>query len=176
MMRHSPPSHSYAASYYDDHFCLKPPLLLWVAVFYLSRAITLPIAMAIGHFAGVDSSAITAFRGLWSVDGLIPSLIAAVILYTLCRRVPSAPRPVRWIWAHGQLFLAVAAILDIILLSIALIRQGEINDQSLWSLFAAAGDLYFLVYILAARRVRHAFSEFPAPVSPPDSSANPAGG
>ena len=176
-MRHTPPSHTYTASHYDDHFCLKPPLLLWVAVLYLSRAITLPILMAIGHFAGVDSSAIAAFRGLWSIDGLAPSVIAAVILYTLCRRVPSARRPVRWIWAHGQLFLAVAAILDIILLSIALFRHGEINDQSpLWSLVAALGDLYFLVYILVARRVRHAFLEFPAPVSPPDSSANPAGG
>jgi Protein of unknown function (DUF2919) len=176
MMRHSSPSHSYAASHYDDHFCLKPPLLLWVAVLYLSRAITLPIVMAIGHFAGVDSSAITAFRGLWSVSGLVPSLIAAVIIYTLCRRVPSAPRPVRWIWARGQLFLAVAAILDITLLSIALFRQGEINDQSLWSFLAATGDVYFLVYILIARRVRHAFSEFPASISPPDSSVNPAGG
>src|ERR1700687_5274283 len=102
MLRRSLPSHSYASSYYDDHLCLKPPLLLWAAVLYLSRSITLPIAMALGHFAGVDSSAITAFRGLWSLDGLIPSAIAAVMLYALCRRVPSASRPVRWIWAHGQ--------------------------------------------------------------------------
>jgi hypothetical protein len=169
MMRHSPPSHSYAASHYDDHMCLKPPLLLWVAVLYLSRTITLPVAMAIGHFAGVDASAITVFRGLWSIDGLIPSLIAAVILYTLCRRVPAASALVRWIWARGRIFLAVSAFLDMALLLIALIRQGEINDQSLLSLIAAVVDLYFLVYILAARRVRHAFSEFPPPLDPPDS-------
>jgi hypothetical protein len=149
--------------------CLKPPLLLWVAVLYLSRTITLPVAMAIGHFAGVDASAITVFRGLWSIDGLIPSLIAAVILYTLCRRVPAASALVRWIWARGRIFLAVSAFLDMALLLIALIRQGEINDQSLLSLIAAVVDLYFLVYILAARRVRHAFSEFPPPLDPPDS-------
>jgi hypothetical protein len=169
MMRHSPPSHSYAASYYDDHMCLKPPLLLWVAVLYLSRTITLPVAMAIGHFTGVDASAITVFRGLWSIDGLIPSLIAAVILYTLCRRVPTASAQVRWIWARGRTFLAVSAFLDMALLLIALIRQGEINDQSLLSLIVAVVDLYFLVYLLAARRVRHAFSEFPSPLDPPDS-------
>jgi hypothetical protein len=169
MMRHSPPVRSYPASYYDDQMCLKPPLLLWVAVLYLSRAITLPVAMAIGHFAGVDSQAITVFRALWSLDALIPSAIAAVILFTLCRRVPSAPRLVRWIWTHGKTFLAVSAVLDIVLLSISLIRQGEINDQSLLSLFAAAVDLYFLAYILAARRVRHVFSEFPAPLAPTDS-------
>lgn len=149
--------------------CLKPPLLLWVAVLYLSRTITLPVGMAIGHFAGVDASAITVFRGLWSIDGLIPSLIAAVILYTLCRRVPTASALVRWIWARGRIFLAGSAFLDMALLLIALIRQGEIDDQSLLSLIAAVADLYFLVYILAARRVRHAFSEFPPPLDPPDS-------
>jgi hypothetical protein len=46
------------------------------------------------------------------------------------------------------------------------IRQGEISDQSLLSLIAAVADLYFLVYILAARRVRDAFSEFPPPLAP----------
>jgi hypothetical protein len=142
---------------------------LWVAVFYLSRAITLPIAMAFGHFAGVDARAITVFRGLWSVDALVPSLIAAVFLYTLCRRVPTAPKSVRWIWSHGRIFLAVSAVLDVALLLVGVIRQGEINDQSLLSLIAAVVDLYFLVYILAARRVRHAFAEFPPPVASPES-------
>ena len=163
-MRHSHPSHSYPASHYDDQMCLKPPLFLWVAVFYLSRAITLPIAMALGHFAGVDDKAISLFRGIWSADALIPSAIAAVMLYALCRRVPTASRQVRWIWAHGRIVLAVSAVVDIALILTALIRQGEINDQSMWSMIAAAGDLYFLLYILIARRVRQAFSEFPPPL------------
>src|ERR1700730_3182880 len=135
-MRHSHSPHSYPPSHYDDQLCLKPPFLLWVAVLYLSRAITLPIAMAIGHFAGVDSKAIDSFRGLWSVD--------AVMIYTLCRRVPAAPRPVRWIWAHGQIFLAVAAVLDIVLLLIPPVRQQEINDQALLSACGAAVDADFL--------------------------------
>jgi hypothetical protein len=167
-MRHTHTSPTYPASHYDDQMCLKPPLMLWVAVLYLSRAITLPVAMAIGHFAGVDSNAIKVIRGLWSVDALMPSLIAAAVLYTLCRRVPTASKPVRWIWAHGRIFLAVAALLDVALLLLALIRQGEVNDQSLLSLIAAVVDLYFLVYILAAKRVRHAFAEFPPPLEPSD--------
>ena len=167
-MRQSSSSQSYPASYYDDQMCLKPPLLLWVAVLYLSRAITLPVAMAIGHFAGVDSRAIESFRAFWSLDALIPSLIAAVILYTLIRRVPTAPRLVRWIWARGQIFLGIAAVLDIALILNRLIHQGEINDSSLLPIAAAAVDAYFFAYILAARRVRRAFAEFPAPFSPPD--------
>jgi Protein of unknown function (DUF2919) len=167
MMRHSHPSQSYPASQYDDHLCLKPPVLLWVAVLYFSRAITLPIAMAMGHFAGVNERAIDIFRGFWSADALIPSTIAVVMLYALCRRVPTASKAVRWIWSHGRIVLAVAAILDMILLLVGLIRHGEINDQSMWSVFALGADLYFVAYILAARRVRHAFAEFPPPLDTP---------
>jgi hypothetical protein len=155
---------SYPWSHYDDQMCLKPPLLLWVGVLYLSRAITLPIAMAMGHFAGVEPNAIERFRGLWSVDALFPSVIAAVVLYTMFRRVPTASKPVRWIWLHGRSFLLISAVLDVVLLSITPIREGGINDGSLLALFAAAVDLYFLAYVLAARRVRDAFAEFPAPL------------
>lgn len=169
MMRHSHPTPTYPASHYDDQNCLKPPLLLWLAILYLSRALTLPVAMALGHFAGVDEKAVTLFREFWSADSLIPSAIAAVMLYTIVRRVPTASRQVRWIWAHGRMVLALSALVDLTLLLIALIRQGGINDQSIWSLVAAAGDLYFLIYILAARRVRHVFSEFPAPLDPQSS-------
>jgi hypothetical protein len=161
------PEDSYPESYYDDQMCLKPPLLLWLAVLYLSRALTLPIAMAIGHFAGVDPRATAALRSFWSLDALVPSAIAAVMLYALCRRVPSASAPVRWMWARGQIFIAVAAVLDIGLLLAEVIRQGEINSSTLISLIAAVVDVYFLVYVLAARRVRHVFSEFPAPSSRP---------
>jgi hypothetical protein len=168
MIRHSHSASAYPSSQYDDQLCLKPPLLLWVAVFYLSRAITLPIAMALGHFAGVDSSAIAVFRDVWSVDGLIPSLMAAIMLYVLCRRVPNASKTVRWIWAHGRMFLALAASLDILLLLMAPLRRRELDDQSLPSVLAALVDLYFLLYILAARRVRDAFAEFPAPPDAPE--------
>jgi hypothetical protein len=174
MMRHRAFTQTYPASHYDDQMCLKPPALLWVAVLYFSRALTLPIAMALGHFAGVDEKAITLFREFWSADALIPSAIAAVMLYVLVRRVPTASSRVRWIWAHGRIVLAASALLDVALLAISLIRQGEINEQSIWSLIAALVDLYFLVYILAARRVRHAFSEFPVPLDSPG-PVTPAG-
>jgi hypothetical protein len=158
-----PRSVSYPSSYYDDQWCLKPPLLLWIAVAYLSRTITLPIVMALGHFAGVDSRAIESFHAFWRLDGLVPSLIAAAVLYALCRRVPTASKPVRWIWTHGRVFLAVSASLDAVLALIDWLKEtAQIDDPSLLSLTAMAIDLYFLVYVLAARRVRHAFCEFPA--------------
>jgi hypothetical protein len=162
MRRHSHNQNSYSASSYDDHLCLKPPLLLWLAVVYLSRAVTLPAAMGIGTFAGVNADAIALFHGLWSIQTLLPSAIALCVLYALCRRVPSASMPVRWIWANGRILLAASAGTDLLLSLISLIQQGEIDDQTLMSLLTGAVDAYFLLYILLARRVRDAFSEFPA--------------
>jgi len=149
----------YAASDYDDELRLKPPLLLWLAVLYLSRAITLPIGSLFGSFAGVNSDAISLLRGLWNWNSLVPSLIAGAVLYAMCRRTPAPTRSVRWIWARAQLFLATAAGLDLVLSLISLIRQGDFDDQSPSSWVVAALDLYFLIYVLAARRVRDTFAD-----------------
>jgi len=156
----------YAASNYNDDLCLKPPLLLWVAVVFLSRAITLPVVMGICTFARVDSHALALFRQFWSSDTLIPSLIASVVLFTLFRRVPSASQPLRWIWARGRALLALSAGIDLATSLVLPIRQWEIDQQALVSLCAAGIDAYFLLYILVARRVRDTFAEFPPALDP----------
>ncbi len=152
---------SYASSSYDHYLCLKPPLLLWLAVFYLSRGVTLPIAMAIGNFTGVDTQALTFFRGLWNVEALFPAAISVIVLYAFIRRSPGASRPTRWIWAHRRALLSASAGLDIVLALFAPIQHWEINDQAVLALCTAVADLYFLAYILAAKRVRDTFTEFP---------------
>jgi hypothetical protein len=158
---------TYSPSEYDNYFCLKPPILLWGALLFLSRSITLPLIVALGNFAGVNSEALSVLRRLWSVEALAPSLLAAVVLYTLIRRVPSAPPLVRWIWAHGHLVLALSAGIDLILSSIAAIRIGNFEGDALLSLSSAAFDGYFLLYLMLARRVRDTFLEFPPPNDAP---------
>jgi hypothetical protein len=158
---------SYAPSSYDDYDCLKPSLLLWLAVLYLSRAIVMPIVMGLGSYIGVNNDALKMFRDLWSVQALLPSAIAALVFVALVRRAPGASRPVRWIWTHGRMFLCTAAVLDLILSVMPLARIGEINDQTVPSLLAAVVDLYFLLYLLVARRVRDTFSDFPPHLDPP---------
>ncbi|MGA2399423.1 MAG: DUF2919 family protein [Steroidobacteraceae bacterium] len=163
-------THSHAQTYpaasYDDYLCLKPPLLLWIVILYLSKVITLPIAMAVASFSGVNPDAIKLIRSLWSAESLLPSLIAILVLFALLRRMPSASKPVRWIWAHGRTLLALSAGIDLVLALVQFIRVGELNDQTVLSLMTAGIDLYFLVYVLAARRVRDAFGEFPPPLDP----------
>jgi hypothetical protein len=42
--------------------------------------------------------------------------------------------------------------------------QRQVTDQLVATLFGSGVDVYFLVYVLAARRVRDTFADFPAPL------------
>jgi hypothetical protein len=154
----------YDPSNYDEHFCLKPPLLLWLALVYLSRAITLPLAVQISSLAGGSADTTALIRGAFSAYSLLPSLIAAVVFVALIRRSPSGSRAARWIWARGRILLATSAILD---LGLSFVDpqsgHGGASGAIEARVLTAAFDLYFLVYILAAGRVRDAFAAFPAP-------------
>jgi hypothetical protein len=154
----------YHPSSFDDDMCLKPPLLLWLAVIYLARAVLLPIGIGIGHIAGVDEKAFIFLRSLWSAEGLVPALVALPVLYALFRRAPRAARMTRWFWAHGRILLAVSAGVDVALTLLQLTRPAELGDQAAISLGAGFADLYFLAFILFARRVRDTFNDFPPPL------------
>jgi hypothetical protein len=162
-MRHEQP---YAPSNYDEDMCLKPPLLLWLAAIYLARVIVLPIAIGIGHVAGVDARAMTLLRDFWSEDQLLPALFAMPVLYAFCRRLPTALQPVRWIWTRGRVLLALSAGLDMLRPFIARLWCDDTDDQFLASLLTSGIDMYFLLYVLAARRVRDTFVDFPPVLAP----------
>jgi hypothetical protein len=151
----------YSDSSYDDYACLKPPLLLWVTAVYLSRAIILPFFMGMSSTLGTSHEILDVFHDLWNVQALIPSTIAAAVFIALLRRGPGASSAVRWVWAHGRAFLAVAAVLDLIVTMLPLARNFELDQQTAPGLIAAVVDLYFLLYVVLAQRVRDTFGDFP---------------
>ena len=153
----------YHPSHFDDDMCLRPPLLLWLAAIYLARAALLPIAIGIGHIANVDDKAFVLLRSLWSPAGLVPALVALPVLYALFRRAPAAGRMTRWCWAHGRILLAVSAGIDAALTLLQFTGPTELGDQAVIAMGTGIADLYFLTYILFARRVRDAFTDFPPP-------------
>jgi len=158
----------YSPSRYDKHFCLKPPALLWAALFYLSRAITLPVVLGLtslaGTLAGEKADIRSIFEPVLDLYSLPPSLIAAAVLFALARRSPRASSSTRWIWAHGRMLLAASAALDLVLVVVSTpLGHGEITEQTKLPLLAVIFDLYFFAYILSARHVRAVFSDFPDP-------------
>jgi hypothetical protein len=58
--------------------------------------------------------------------------------------------------------LALSAGLDVAL-SVVQLTTSQLGDPPVIALGAALADLYFLAYILIARRVRDTFSDFPPP-------------
>lgn len=157
-------SRRYSPSSYDDNFCLKPPALLWLAALYLSRAFVLLLASNLAALFRMDPGIAAMLRSAVSVYSLLPSLVAALVLYALVFRAPSSTKLIRWIWAHGRSILAIAAILDCAALIVgSSIIGGDISDVAAGPLVAAMFDIYFLIYILATRRVRDVFADFPPP-------------
>ena len=124
----------------------------------------MPVAMGIGHYAGVNQDAMHLLRDFWRVDTLLPALPALPVLYALCRRSPSASRTVRWVWEHGRGLLGTSLAVDITLNARELIPFVGIDDRNLLPIASAVIDVYFLIYVLAARRVRDTFSDFPPPL------------
>lgn len=154
---------TYNPSSYDDHFCLKPPALLWLAVLYLSRAFLLLVIYVASSVSRVSPEALATLRGAVSIYAFVPSLVAAPVLYALLHRAPSATRLARWFWSHGRTILALAAILDCAAsVGSSGVIDGDVLNLNPVSLLTALFDVYFLVYIVATPRVRDAFADFPA--------------
>jgi hypothetical protein len=153
----------YDLASYDHHFCLKTPGQLLIAILFLSRNLALPFLAFLGPLLGFNSDSAAFMKSGLSLAGLLAASPAALVLLSLCRRTPVASQVPRWIWAHGRALLAIAALGDCAVgVSAAPIWHGESNPTVPWSILTAAFDLYFLTYILAVRRVRDTFADFPA--------------
>lgn len=153
----------YGEGSFDRYLCLKPPMLLWVAIIYLSRAFLLPLVVALSSMkgGGVSDSA-ELIHGAFSPGALLAAVPVLFVLYAFIRRTPSGSTGVRWIWRHGQAFLALAALLDLGYLVFATgALHGQLTSLDMLTLLSLAFDIYFLIYVLAARRVRDVFSDFP---------------
>lgn len=162
-MLHTHSTRIYPDSAYDQYLTLKPPLPLWLATWFLARAITLPLCMGVAHVAGVNDAALRVMRQAWSFDfSMVPALAAATLLYLFIRRVPTASQGVRWLWSRGRVLLVTSAILDIAAGSI-IGWAREFNDTSLMTCIGMSIDLVIIGYGLVSERVRDTFADFPTP-------------
>jgi len=154
----------YSLDSYDRHFCLKPPLLLWLSAVFLSRAISIPFVIGIGSLGGGSANVNELVHGLFSLSTLAPSCIAFPVLCALALRSPSSGRAVRWIYSHGHLLLATAAILDgaLALSALSLERVESADEQAAGVLVRIVCDAYVCLYVLISKRVRDVFADFPA--------------
>jgi len=152
---------TYAPSDYDDHFCLKPPFLLWLVMLYLSRGILLPLMIGLSASGGGNSQSIMFLKDVFKANALLPALIAAPVLLALLRRSPRASAPFRWLWTHGRSLLVLSALADFAIALCTAWVDGTMDEPAFGAIVSAAIDVYFLLYVLTVRRVRDSFADFP---------------
>jgi hypothetical protein len=152
----------YFPSNFDQYLCLKPPMLLMIALLFLSRALALPLFLWILQLTGGPVDDASMMKGFWSATALPAAVPAFAIVVAFVRRVPSASLLLRWVWTHGRALLAVSAVLDLTANAYIMVSREALEGPSVMlSLMAGGLDLVFLAYVLSSRRVRDAFSDFP---------------
>lgn len=156
---------NFSLTAYDQYMCLKPPVLLWIAMLYLSRALLIPLVIALSNMKGggtSDAGELT--RGAFHMGAVLAAIPVGCVLYAFMRRTPTGSDRARWIWRRGQSFLAVAATLDLSFSAVATaVWQGGFGELDALTVLASALDLYFLAYVLLAKPVRDVFADFPEP-------------
>ncbi|HJN48950.1 MAG: DUF2919 family protein [Pseudomonadales bacterium] len=154
---------------FADDGTLRISLLLWLILIYLSRYVVIIALGAISSFIsgrrGVDLSGLTTLYS--SVDFLLASLPALLVIAANSKRQPAGHKVVRFVWGHGRGLLICSVLLDLCLLGYH--WPERIHQVSLLYVFGALIDLYLLVYLLSSRRVQDTFAAFPSiPVVPKD--------
>ena len=143
---------AYPADDYDDHFCLKPGLVLrlvWANLtrsFFFALAVYSPFVRENAHFFTVGIENMGAY-----IACSVPSMLLLLIYF---RRGPTSGRISRLLWRYGWIMLFISAIGYLTL---------ESNIDPSWDLsfIFTTVDLLCIVYLVAARRVRAFFGDFP---------------
>jgi hypothetical protein len=160
----------YQAWCFDDYFCLKPPFVLTAAIIYLCRSFLL-FGLVLATSARGQATGMEALlpAGDHPTSLAITALPALMVLFALFRRSPKAGVLARWAWKHGRVLLAASAVLEI---AASVLMLGELPSAADFGSLRLAFlilDVYILVYVLASKRVRDSFSDFPpSPAVQPD--------
>ena len=153
----------YGLESYDDFLCLRPPRLLIASLIFLCRGLVVFVVVAAsrGALAGLNDLADPEGLGIGSSFATAP---AALVLYALGSRVPSAPAFVRWIWKRGPALVALSA-LAYISLSVARLGSdpgGWVSSTSVAAKAMVLAELGIIGYVSLSSRVRQAFRDFPS--------------
>jgi len=92
----------------------------------------------------------------------IAAIPAIFLVYAFIKRVPDAPDKVRRIWQYGRELLMVSSLSNILIVFLPLL-MGLVRGISMigWAQFGISA--YIIFYLVAERRVRDTFADFPQP-------------
>lgn len=151
---------------YDEHLCLKIPLMLWLTLVFLSRHLLL---LGI-TFLPTTGEEIKVLRELIQPQYLIADLMALPVVIAAIRRRPQAPRWMRRVWRHGRGLLLLATLSDLLMLILSIglslgpghlvqALSQRLNEATLASLIISSS---VLLYLATGQLVRDVFRDWPA--------------
>ncbi|MBT8422318.1 MAG: DUF2919 domain-containing protein [Gammaproteobacteria bacterium] len=169
----------YNFSDYDKHLSLKFNFWIWLIIAYFLRPLILKVSTIQLGF-GAKSGSVAGLKKLAYPEdfgfflAILTTIPVLLVIFTLMKRKPDAPDYVRTLWRNGGRLLAFAALLNILVVFVPLfIGTTEGVNPFGWAQLAVAACS--LTYLLASRRVRDTFADFPQSDGP-GKKGQPAGG
>jgi hypothetical protein len=157
----------YDFNQYDKYLSLKVNPELWLVILYLLRPyIALVASVSIGR-GGTGAVGVERVRDILYPDNfslvlaILTTVPALLFVYAWTRRKPGASPLVRKLWKNGAALLAIAALLNIVIVFVPLLTGIVAGIHTLGWLqvgFAAV----IIVYLYSSRRVKDTLADFPA--------------
>jgi hypothetical protein len=155
----------YGLDSYDDFLCLRPPRLLIASLIFLCRGVVIFALVAASRGVATRFDYLADAATL-SVGSFLATVPAAVVLYAMGARAPSAPAIVRWIWLRGRSLITLSALAYIYLSTVGAQLGGDplawINDTAPAAKAMLVAELAIIGYVLLSPRVRQTFRDFPS--------------
>ena len=153
----------YGPESYDDYLCLRPPRLLIASLIFLCRGFVVFVLVAasrevpamLDDLGGVDAI---------GVGGSLATGPAALVLYAVGARVPSARAFVRWVWKHGRALVSLSALtyIALFLARLGSSPRGWTDGASSAATAMVLVELTIVAYVALSPRVRQTFRDFPS--------------
>jgi DUF2919 family protein len=154
----------YGPDSYDDFFCLRPPWLLIASSIFLCRGLVVFVLVAASRGAATRLDYL-GDAGALSAGGSLATVPAALVLYALGARAPTAPAFVRWIWMRGRALVSLSALAYIYLSTFGTLGPDPlawVSDTSAAEKAVLLAELGIIAYVSLSSRVRQTFRDFPA--------------
>lgn len=167
-------SRVYSFKEYDQYICLKPPAEFWLIALFFFRPYLLKLSSFQFGRGGVKTGAVSRLYEIVYPDdfGFFLAIVATVpmllLFFALAKRKPGAPELARKIWHNGIMFLALASILNVVVIFIP-IFIGRVHGIHILDIAQLLAVALIIVYLFRSVRLRDTFADFPA-----ESSKDPA--
>lgn len=154
-------SHTFDPGAYDQHLCLTPGPLFWLASAFILRPLVVLIASLTQRTDRFGLLNLLYPDHSWAFLHTGAALPTLAVVIALTQRKPTASPALRWIWRHGFILLLTSLALNVVLLITPWLTHHAPFTLPIMMQLAGCGLAVYV--LLRSSRVRASFREFPLP-------------